>query len=307
MLVLALAGCGEELPPRTELVVATADPPSSLGPSPVMISLPPGHPSASPPSDALPEPELPAIGRGADPVDLPLSPYKLPMSAMAELALAVEQAEFDCMREQGHTGWEKGMSRSWDPQSFVEHEFYEHLDPARAAETGYPRPALDPGLVKKAAARPSRGPTREESIAYPECEKAARARIYVPADLLMGPRDLVTNAKLATQRDSRMRAAVDAWRVCMGRQGFAYQSPIMPPLDPRWESRPADRPAGEEERRTARVDAECREKVNLVGVYKTLRVAYEAELLRRNRDAIVAAQKVTAGWLDRARAILAES
>ncbi|GAB1824148.1 hypothetical protein [Herbidospora sp. RD11066] len=285
MLVLALTGCTEELPPRT-------DPPT--GP---ISSLPPG-------ATVLPEPEIDAMLRGADPVDLPLTLYMIPMDGLADLELAVEQALFVCMHEMGHTGFEKGVTSDWTPESFVEREEVEYLDPARAAEMGYPRPALNPDLVKKAAARPSRQVTQPEGEDWPDCEKNARSHIYVSPGPPVDVRVLVDSTKAAAMADSRMREAVDGWRVCMGKQGFAYRLPSLPRENPAWRSRPAGQPAGEEERRTARTDAECQEEVNLAGVYKTLRAAYETELLRLQPDEIETARQVTSEWLDRARMVL---
>ncbi|TKK87360.1 hypothetical protein FDA94_17805 [Herbidospora galbida] len=288
-LFLLVAGCGEEIPPQTGIPVAQA----SDGPAP---------PAAEPPPVA----EFRTL-TGSDPVPMPFDPYVIPMDGMAELALAVEQAAYDCMHERGRTGWEKGMIRNWSPHDFNESPFYPYLDPARAAEKGYPRTSLDPELVEKASVRPSRAATADELAAYngPDgCHESARKRIYDPPQLDVDVRALITDAKLSAARDTRFIQAVESWRICMGRRGFAYQDPRLPAMNPAWESRTEDQPAGKEERRTARADAECQAASNVAGVYATLRAAYERRSLDANRDRLGPSREVTRRWLANAHAIL---
>lgn len=91
----------------------------------------------------------------------------------------------------------------------------------------------------------------------------------------------------------------------MARKGLKYDDPVILRSDPRWGTRAAATPAGDEERRTAGIDATCQKKVNLVGVYKTVRAAYEKRLVDGNREKLAAAVPIFQQWTGNARRLLA--
>ncbi|MGP3962207.1 hypothetical protein ACTWPT_40070 [Nonomuraea sp. 3N208] len=65
------------------------------------------------------------------------------------------------------------------------------------------------------------------------------------------------------------------------------------------------RPSGPaEEKRIAVVDAKCQAEVNLVGIYKTVRAAYEQRLLDENKSKISESKAIIDGWKKNAAAIM---
>jgi hypothetical protein len=84
-------------------------------------------------------------------------------------------------------------------------------------------------------------------------------------------------------RDSRFRRTDAAWSRCMGREGFAYDSPDQAQGDPRWSGAAADTPPSPAQVRTATADEHCRQLVNYTGTLYSLMLAYEQPLITAQR------------------------
>ncbi|MEV6155053.1 hypothetical protein AB0L53_32390 [Nonomuraea sp. NPDC052129] len=196
-----------------------------------------------------------------------------------------------------------------------------YLDPDTATTKGYLRASVDPKLAAIARVRPSHVPTKEEMIAYDGRASTTKEGKQIPSEGCIGdanrnifgknlrlpadPRALAVDSRVSAMRDSRVKQAVSAWRACVQKNGLRYESPVEPPHDPQWMSRESSSPATEEEKRVAGVDASCQRDVNLVGIYKTVRIAYEQRLLAEHKEELAAAAPIFRAWVEKADAIIA--
>ncbi|WP_405085993.1 hypothetical protein [Microbispora sp. NBC_01389] len=227
-----------------------------------------------------------------------------------------------CMRRLGFTKWTADTIRTWDPADYTEYDYVEYLDPDLVAKSGYPRPSVggaSTGALREDGRR-RHEPTKEERNAFEGgarqtatgeaipaggCIGNARSRIHgrephLPVD----PRSLAVDSRLSALHDSRVREAFAAWSACMARHDLPYPDPVLLRNDPRWASREVSEPANEEERKTAFADATCQAEVNLAGVYKTVRAAYEQSLVEQNRTELAEVGPVFQDWVDNAKALI---
>ncbi|MEO3854405.1 hypothetical protein [Acrocarpospora sp. B8E8] len=252
-------------------------------------------------------------------VTLPLDPYLTPMSDIRLIDQARDIASAACMRSLGFTHWTANTIRTWSPGDYRESDIFEYLDPKAAADSGYPR--LPAETMPRGFTESKHEPTREERKAFDGaaaqtetgraipakgCAGQADEKLYgtvrkLPAD----PRGLAVASRSRAIRDSRVQAALAAWRACMQDVGLtSYDHPVTAQGDPRWESRAEGTPASAEERRVAAADANCQAELNLVGTYKAVRAAYEHRLLDGNKEKIAESRQIFAGWVSNAKQII---
>ncbi|MEV0236088.1 hypothetical protein [Nonomuraea sp. NPDC050786] len=278
--------------------------------------------SAASPLGSEGEPALGAIPKikDATPVPMPLDSVLTPMNDIKLIDQARDVAAAACMNALGFKTWTAGTIRTWDAREYREHDFFDYIDPAVAAESGYPRQA-DVKAVSSTFAGTKHEPTAEERKAYEGgasqtadgkpipaggCAGQADEKLYgqqkkLPAD----PRALAVASRSRALGDSRVRAALVSWQSCMQKAGVtAYQHPITAQNDPKWKSRTQGTPASDEEKRIAALDAKCQDEVNLVGVYKAVRAAYEQRLMEENKSKFAESKAIVDGWTKNAAAIM---
>jgi hypothetical protein len=252
-------------------------------------------------------------------VPMPLDPYMTSMDDIRFIDQAQDVGAASCMRSLGFTTWTADTIRTSRPEDYREGDIFEYLDPQQAAQSGYPRASEE--TAKAEMADTKREPTVEERKAYygdavhtkegrsiPRggCVVEADVKIYgkdkaLPAD----PRSLAVGSRSQALGDSRVRDAIMAWRSCMQSAGItSYDHPVPASKDPKWQTRAADAPASAEEKRVASADANCRVEVNLVGIYKSVRFAYEQQLLDENKEKILESKKIFEKWVANAKAII---
>ncbi|MGW4639919.1 hypothetical protein ACWEN6_15390 [Sphaerisporangium sp. NPDC004334] len=257
---------------------------------------------------------------GDAPVAMPLDRYLPSIVDIATVGAAVEVVAASCMHALGHRSWRApDLSRIRRGGKDVEHDFFPYLDPVKAARSGYAPPGPDPvpsGFPGDSQRRPL---SEAEKLAYRgapgeqppgagfsggclgEGERKVRGRLpRLPVDARM----LAGDSQARARTDSRVREAIEDWKRCMAANGLAYPDPMLARLDPRW-SRQKGTPASAEERRVAAIDASCQKSVNFVGVYKTVRKAYQERFLSEHHDEIIDSVRVFGSWLANAREILA--
>ncbi|GGK88935.1 hypothetical protein GCM10007964_34520 [Sphaerisporangium melleum] len=251
------------------------------------------------------------------PVAMPLDPYLASMVDIATVGAAVAVVATSCMHDLGHTSWRApDMSRIRRGGKDVEFDLFPYLDPAQAAESGYSRPDPDPvpsGFPGDSQRRPL---TEAEQLAYRgapdeqpadpqlsggclgEGERKVRGEHgKLPAD----PRFLAAESQSRARTDSRVRKTIDDWKRCVAVNGLTYPDPVLARLG--W-PREAKIPATAEEKRVAAIDATCQKSVNLVGVYKTVRKAYQERFLTEQRAQILESARIFTSWLANANKIL---
>ncbi|MEV0756722.1 hypothetical protein [Streptosporangium sp. NPDC050280] len=315
---LTLTGCGDQQFQDVGLT-SVQQTPGPTGPTPA-----PTVPSETGGPAPVAEPSLGPVPRitNGDRVPMPLDPYMTSMNDIKTIDMARDIAGAQCMKRLGFDTWTADTIRTWDPASYTEFDLFEYLDPKAAAANGYLPAGGGSSRTSEEADRSSgRQPTKSELEAYSGsaaqtskkaippggCSGAAETEIYgdsrrLPAD----PRELAVRSRILAKGDSRVKTAISGWRACMAKSGLQFVDPALASRDPRWVSRDPAMPAGDEEKRVASVDAECRLEVNLVGTYKTVRAAYEKRLLEENKAQLDAAKTVFDTWLRNARTIIAE-
>jgi hypothetical protein len=93
-------------------------------------------------------------------------------------------------------------------------------------------------------------------------------------------------ASKQAKADKRVVDKLGEWSACMKERGFDYRDPFEP-LDGDTLKSSLALPAPEAlEIRTAVADVECKRKVNLVGVWFTVEVAYENALIAKNQQGL---------------------
>ncbi|MEV4895901.1 hypothetical protein AB0K48_41695 [Nonomuraea sp. NPDC055795] len=246
---------------------------------------------------------------------MPLDPYLTSAKDIQEIVTARAVGATACMRGLGFRKWPLDLSDPSMPGDDGETDVFEYLDPAVAAKEGYPTPSatVTPEISRHVPTRDELGAfsgkasKTKAGVAVPPggCERQGDLKVFagqprLPAD----PRSLAVDSRSQAMTDSRVRKAIAGWKECVGGKGLAYDSPVVPAHDLRWVNRTAGTAAGEEEKRVAAIDATCRNEVNLVGVYKTVRAAYENILLTKNKAELDAAAPIFAQWLANARAVI---
>ena len=184
---------------------------------------------------------------------------------------------------------------------------YGVIDPAVAAQLGY----HSPGGGKNAGRSPDAPQSPELTLvlygAPDPTGKGTKAGTYkgmdVPPGGCMGEArhkinadkfesyddgalaiQLNSAAGKQAQADKRVVAKLGEWSACMKQQGFTYRDPFEP-LDGGTLKSSLALPAPDaQEIRTAVADVECKRKVNLIGVWYTVEVAYENALIEKNQQ-----------------------
>lgn len=126
------------------------------------------------------------------------------------------------------------------------------------------------------------------------CERWGERAVRNPSETFDDVVSLAQRTEVEVLSDSRMLRVFSAWRSCMARRGFHYQTP----MDAE-NGRPAGWPAklGPAEIATAGADAACRQAVNVMGMWTALMTAYEQRLVNRMQPQLIAAKRVTDQWL----------
>lgn len=322
---LTLAGCGNQhFQPVGAVSVENTPTPTDLatiGP----VTPPPG--SATPPPEARPvEPSLGTIPRVANSerVPMPLDPYMTSMSDIKLIDTARDVGAAECMQKLGFREWTADTIRTSNAGDYKEADLFEYVDPREAAAQGYVRPKdTSSGTAAEVRQKSGRQPIKDELQAYNGtasqtsskkaipaggCLRATETEIYGKGDRLpVDPRSLAVQSRFLAKQDSRVKKALSEWSACMTRNGLQYVDPLLSSRDQRWATRDAATPASDEEKRVAGVDAACQAEVNLIGVYKTVRAAYESRLLEENRAKLEAAKPIFEKWVENSKAIIARN
>jgi hypothetical protein len=214
------------------------------------------------------------------------------------------------MRERGYADFEASAPSGGDESaSAVFGDFgLQSLDHAR--ELGYHQTG-DGGVVTADGAEADEGPmVLGENGEFPQdvqdqvdCLDAALARLDEGASWSeqdLGQYERLMSTALDNARSSaELAQAVDAWSGCMADRGFSYDEPT----DPTTAAWPLD--VSDAEKQTAVADVECKQEVELLGVWvqafadaqrdliETYRPTLEA-MLERDLSRLAVAQEVLA-------------
>lgn len=224
---------------------------------------------------------------------LPLDTYAASRAENATIGKARNTAFKNCMLG---FGFDLGPLPEMPPETTGENEFrYGLTDEAKVKVSGYtapprpkpPQPEIPP------EARPltsGKGERTYKGKPVPEggCQGEAGRKLSEGAahDEKLVLR-LGDEAGKQAEADSRVKAAFQAWSVCMARAGFDYTNPWQPNDNPEFQGQEANA----REIATAMADVRCKREVNLVGIWASVETAYQERKISENTEAL---QKVKA-------------
>jgi hypothetical protein len=107
--------------------------------------------------------------------------------------------------------------------------------------------------------------------------------------------------------DPRVKKASRRWAACMRAAGYRYRFPLEANENPAWTELDLRNRPTEDEITTATADADCRVRVNLVGIMYAVERAYQQRALDRHRADVEAAGARLDAMVQRAREVLGES
>jgi hypothetical protein len=224
-------------------------------------------------------------------VSFPLDAYRLTGQEYVDVNRAIRILGGECMRRFGLT-W-----RPPDPPSTFQlqnERRYGVIDPHTAATRGYhpPAPMLTPP-------EPDRAP--EPSPADISVWAGQGQRSYKGMPILEGgcvgeaTRKLSAGASIMdtgfvsrlvsqvgdqAEADQRVGDAFSAWSSCLREAGFDYRDPWTANNDPAWQRTEIST----EEIATATADVRCKQRVNLIGIWYAVEVAYQKQAIEKHGD-----------------------
>lgn len=297
---------------------ATATPGPPLAPNEGPTSTPTGPP----PSEEPPLGTVPRV-TSRQSITMPLDDVMTSLSDNKEIVSAGNLKARDCMRSLGFAGWTANTLPASIPGDYKETDLLDYLDPAAVAQSGYPQTLTEKGAptpAQKSSSAPS--PSQEELRAFMGTAARTAAGATVPpggcmedgnravragvVDLPVDPRALAADAKFDALHDSRMQQTFAEWSACMARSGLHYDNPLSAQNDDRWARRTSSTPAGAEEKQVAAADAACQLKINLVGKYKALEIAYQQRQRDGNSSDLAKSMTIFRTWVANAKAINAK-
>ncbi|MFF2026306.1 hypothetical protein ACFVW2_31500 [Streptomyces sp. NPDC058171] len=88
--------------------------------------------------------------------------------------------------------------------------------------------------------------------------------------------------------DERVRAVFTEWSACMKEKGYTYADPMKANDDPQWQQSAT---ATRREQQVAAADVACKHKYNVLGVWYSVDVAYQKQMIEQNAEALTEVKK----------------
>ncbi|MFJ4769950.1 hypothetical protein ACIP88_12630 [Streptomyces uncialis] len=88
--------------------------------------------------------------------------------------------------------------------------------------------------------------------------------------------------------DKRVRAVFTEWSACMKGKGYAYADPMKANDDPQWQQSAT---ATQRERQVAAADVACKHQHNVLGVWYSVDVAYQKQVIEQNAETLTEVKK----------------
>lgn len=267
---------------------------------------------------AEPESGEPAIGEvptavTATDLHLPMEDYDLTSEQVDLVSDARRVLMQRCMAGFGYTvEIERVVSSAYGPPTATERR-YGITDLALAREHGYKLGKRDPAL-RPEPKRPEltaeqqvvlfgRGRSEVGGKQVPDqgCAGAAGRELQrdTPGVDLSMPQNTWMTTLDQSRKDSRVVAAIDAWSRCMAKRGHHYPDPVAAVNDP-----VAGGEVTDAQRALAVADIECKDEVNLVGIWFTVESAYQRRAIDANRAAFDAVRAALENQLRTAQGVL---
>ncbi|MFJ3906301.1 hypothetical protein [Streptomyces sp. NPDC090025] len=319
--VLALGGCGSASTDGDTSGTSAAG--ATAGATARARAAEPSIPSLGTATSGDPAKPVAFTGGGAvlrpdGSMTLPLDSY---VSAPDETTIVLAENELakQCMRAQGME-LPASLLLTSGPEAPAPYVLYGLIDMDAAKVYGYREPspphrskggtAAAPAKVAPAVVRAYFGDPKKPGGG---CEGDARKKLGGPnpTTLLMHVQELRSVSLGATYQDSRVKAAVSRWSVCMKRAGYDYADPLAPGHDrtllgrglpvPPGATLPPPSPA---EISAAVTDITCKRRTGYLQTVVLVSAAYERELIEERARPLRAAQDEQKRKLRSAKEIL---
>ncbi|MFE7562635.1 hypothetical protein [Kitasatospora sp. NPDC057500] len=263
----------------------------------------------------------PAIGPVvAEPLDgarvaLPLDGYSIGTEESVVIFRAMGQATRTCMQAKGFD-YDPGDPSVRAPLTPFDSDHLGLLSAAAARETGYHRPRWSGSRSgTTAAGGVERSDAYQQALNGPRSGRVGPAtpgtdrgcsgeieRWFQAEGVGSNSGDLIGELRAKaydrTAVDSRVKAALAAWRSCMEGLGYHYSGPAQPSSE-NWPD-----PVSDRERATAVADMDCKSRVGLLGTWYAVQTAYQQQLIGGNEAALNAVREVSVQRVAAARKLL---
>lgn len=279
-------------------------------------------------ADSKGEPAIGAVPQLLSTASLsyPLDAYIASDSQYTELKRAQNVLVSRCMKRYGFDFAPPAQTAAEPPAGWRTSRRYGLTDPQAAATRGYrSRVAVPPAkaepelsaneelaLVGPAVKDPGKAPTSWEEeqaamktkasavkdaglvngLALPPggCTREAFLRLFAPKEGMVDVSfadALGADAYTRAEQDSRVVRAVGAWSSCMAAGGYRSTHPVSPQEDLGLSE---DALASPRAVAAAKTDVACKKKVDLVGVWYTVEVAYQKRAVEQNAERLAQAR-----------------
>ncbi|MET8471935.1 hypothetical protein ABZY90_21750 [Streptomyces sp. NPDC006422] len=241
---------------------------------------------------------------------LPIEAYMYTKDQTQQLDNARVVLRRECMRRFGFPYEDQKAQNTFQPKSIAQFR-YGVTDADDAAVHGYKpagseRKVVKPAPVKMApAATTALTGTQDAKVKPGSAQAKGGQRINghkVPAGGCIGEADRKLGATSSqdfgdapvvvrvnsdswakSYNDKRVRAVFTKWSACMKDKGYAYADPMKANDDRQWQKTATATPR---EQQVAAADVACKHKYNVLGVWYSVDVAYQKQMIEQNAEAL---------------------
>ncbi|MCF2131266.1 hypothetical protein L1I79_33320 [Strepomyces sp. STD 3.1] len=264
-------------------------------------------------SSRLPEVGTPPqVTRSAD-LKYPMQSYTLTDGEVRTLSNAQEVLTQQCMRRFGFT-YEISDTPSTDNESGTARR-YGLSEAANAERYGYANPEvpptdrnddrelepamlvvlngpddIDPNSLPETQEEAEAGGKKGDTVPVGGCSRESYLKLYAPTKGMIDvsfAQTLERDAYMKSRTDPRVTEIIKKWQACMGDGGYSVNDPVSPLED----LGVADDPSGDVATKAAVLDVQCKEKLNLVGVWFSVESAYQKLAVDENVETLTKYQE----------------
>lgn len=269
--------------------------------------------------DAAREPDVEMLdGVVMSELVLPLDAYRTSDDEAGQVVSEAWSTVFhQCMRSFGFAQEAAGPDQARELQG--NSRLYGLVDLDHARTEGYTNPLIDrqpsmPGAPVPELPQEWYAVARGHIVSFAEREvpeggciaeahRTLSAGAPAGADLPLADR-LAGDAYIRAEQDSRVRAAIAAWRDCMTAKGYNYADPWQANNDGTWSATPPEQRPSDREVLVATADVECKIEVDLIDIWASVHIAYELLLIEQNAEALTLIKEYREVELANALAVL---
>ncbi|MFE3146559.1 hypothetical protein ACFXJ6_07835 [Streptomyces sp. NPDC059218] len=234
-------------------------------------------------------------------ISLPLDSYLISFHEARIISKARIALIASCMRG---FGYEYAPSESKGGPKTANERRYGLTDAAQAERQGYNMrisepadPSVDEEKVLTGASSVARGKSVPEGGCYREADeklgKGDEGSIGLAQKLNVKSYEM-------SMKTTQVARVFSQWSACMKERGFLYGNPLAPLNDEKF----IGEKMTEKEKRTARLDVLCKEKVSLVSRWEAEEAKIQQQLIKVNMDALVSGKRKKDAYVENAEKLI---